>query len=147
MIVFETCHHIKRKRQGQHGLVAMKTDMSESYDRVEWKFLGQIMQKLGFDDRWTRLIIQRVHSVSYLVLHNGTESDSFRPARGLRQDDHLSPFLFILCANGLLLPGIFKTGASSMGAALLGKPPPHPTSSSQTIATSFSELAPTNAPI
>ena len=30
IISFETCHHIKRKRQGKHGLVAMKTDMSKA---------------------------------------------------------------------------------------------------------------------
>ena len=101
MIAFETCHHIKRKRQGKHGLVVMKTNLLKAYDRVEWKLLGEIMQKLEFDDRWTRLIMQCVQPVSYWVLHNETESDSFKHARGLKQGDSLSPYLFISCVDGL----------------------------------------------
>ena len=47
LITFEICHHIKRKRQGKNGVVAMKTDISKAYDRLEWQFLKEIMQKNG----------------------------------------------------------------------------------------------------
>ena len=48
MIAFEICHFIKRKRLGKNGVVAMKTYMSMAYDRLEWQFLKEIMEKRGF---------------------------------------------------------------------------------------------------
>ena len=101
MIAFEICHHIKRKRLGKSGVVAMKTNMSKAYDILEWNFLQEIMQKLGFHSKWINLIMQCVGTIQYKILHNGTESDPFLPGRGLRQGDPLSPFLFIICAEGL----------------------------------------------
>jgi hypothetical protein len=68
----------------------MKLDMHKAYDRVEWVFLEEMMKKLGFDPKWTRLTMACVSSVRYHVCFNSIETDLFTPRRGLGKSDPLS---------------------------------------------------------
>ena len=81
--------------------MAVKLDMSKTYDRVEWPFLEGIMRRIGFNEGWINLIMLCVKTVTYLVLVNGEPCGMIHPTRGIRQGDPISPFLFLLCTEGL----------------------------------------------
>ena len=56
-MAFETLHHMKMKKVGRVGHVALKLDMSKTYDRLEWGFLKKIMEKITF---WWRLRLSTI---------------------------------------------------------------------------------------
>ncbi|XP_050104776.1 uncharacterized protein LOC126584437 [Malus sylvestris] len=81
--------------------MALKLDISKACDRIEWSFLEHIMQRLGFADEWITWIMQCIMTVSYSFKLNGEPISFVQPKRGIRQGDLLSPFLFVICAEGL----------------------------------------------
>ena len=98
---YECLHFMKRNRSKNNSFAALKLDMMKAYDRVEWTYLRSIMEKLGFAAPWVSVVMNMVSSVSFSVMFNGVRSKSFQPTRGIRQEDPISPYLFLIAAEGL----------------------------------------------
>lgn len=101
IVGFECMHKLKSMYSGKLGFLALKFDMNKAYDRVEWWFVREIMIKLGFSTDWVRKIWNCICSVSFSILINGDPCIDVILGRGLRQGCSLSPYLFILCSEGL----------------------------------------------
>ncbi|XP_060959161.1 uncharacterized protein LOC115699843 [Cannabis sativa] len=101
IIANELVHAINNRKFGKKGWAALKLDMAKAFDRVEWNFLCNIMFHFNFPVRFVSLILKCLSSASISFSINGSVHGNVKPTRGIRHGDPLSPYLFILCAEGL----------------------------------------------
>lgn len=71
MVAHELLHALSSDNKCASEYIAIKTDISKAYDRVEWTFLDRAMHAIGFSAPWRSLIMSSVSSVRYQVLING----------------------------------------------------------------------------
>jgi hypothetical protein len=61
------------------------------YDKLSWDFIWRTLSEIQLPIKMINLIMHSVTSVETNVKWNGARSEYFRPQRGIRQGDPISP--------------------------------------------------------
>jgi hypothetical protein len=86
--ILHSVHQSKKK-----GFI-LKLDYEKAYDKVNWQFLLEILEKRGFGPKWIGWI-KRILARGFVgVTINNVEWAFFQTGKGLRQSDTLSSILF-----------------------------------------------------
>ncbi|GJW16088.1 RNA-directed DNA polymerase, eukaryota, reverse transcriptase zinc-binding domain protein [Tanacetum coccineum] len=78
----------------------LDVDFEKAFDSVRWDYLDDILRRFGFGEKWCSWIQSCLRSSRGSVIVNGGPMEEFQFHKGLKQDDPLSPLLFIL-VNGM----------------------------------------------
>ena len=78
-------------------------DFEKAFDSIDWQFIIKTLEYFNFGNKiihWVKILYT---NVSAMVQNNGWLSESFNLSRGVRQGCPLSPYLFTLCVELLVM--------------------------------------------
>jgi hypothetical protein len=113
VVLHEILHEIRVKKL--KGII-LKLDFEKAYDKVNWKFMLEVLRKKNFPGKWIEWTKQIVEGGKVGININGNPGSFFDTHKGLKQGDPLSPLLFNLVSDVLatMLENAKKRGRSEV---------------------------------
>ena len=99
--IFLAFEAIEWTLENKQDLSMLLLDFEKAYDRVNWTFLRQAMERIGFHTTWINQVLSLNENASASVIVNGEQSKTFRLQRSVRQGCPLAPYLFLLTVDVL----------------------------------------------
>ena len=67
LVANELIHWVKKKKK---AVVVLKLHFQKAYDTISYNFLDNVLQKMGFGDKWRKWISNCVSTASMSILIN-----------------------------------------------------------------------------
>jgi hypothetical protein len=81
--------------------IVLKLDFEKAYDKVNWRFMIEVLWKKNFPEKWVEWMKQIIEGGKVGININGEVGHFFNTYKGLRKGDPLSPLLFNLVSDAL----------------------------------------------
>ncbi len=94
-------------------------DQSKAFDRVEWKWLYEVMKTFGFGERIIKWVTLLYKNAASCIFTNGFTSKKFAITRGVRQGSPLGPYLYILQSE--VLAENIRRNSDIKGITIIGE--------------------------
>ncbi|PKA62100.1 integrator complex subunit 11 [Apostasia shenzhenica] len=119
-ILAQEVMHRFRTSASTSGLMALKIDMEQAYDRMRWDFLVSMLQHFNFPTAWINWIIACISGPRFAFMFNGHRSPWIKATCGFRQGCPLSPLsvYFMLGAAIFTYSGSYDCPCSSWHSTL-----------------------------
>lgn len=90
-----------RRKTGKRGQMIIKVVLEKAYDRITWSFIHDTLLDAAISFDLVQFIMDCITHVKMNILWEGEMTEDFVPSRGIRQGDHISPYIFVLCIERL----------------------------------------------
>jgi hypothetical protein len=96
----ETIHELHRMKESG---VILKFDFGKAYDKIKWPFVKQILEMKGFSSLWCNWIDTIIQGEHVGIKINDQVGLNFQTKKGLCQGDPLSPLIFNIVVDMLVI--------------------------------------------
>lgn len=86
---------------GKKRLMVVKLDLAKAYEKMEWSFVHDSLERLQFPQHIIDVIHACMSTATFRINWQGRTSQQFTSSRGLRQGDPMSLLLFVVALERL----------------------------------------------